>query len=213
MQTRDEFPERVKRTVGQRAAYLCSNPECRDLTIGPHSQPDESLSTGVAAHICAAAPGGPRFDSTQTQYNRKSISNAIWLCHKCSDRVDKDIDKYTREVLLDWKVQHEKYISDGGGLPKLPEIELLTQRSLTLPDLPGATITGSDTKNYREHVLSIYNPNNRAMAYYKCRIQFPEPIVRHFISDSLAGVTIECDPEKMGFVVSAAGSGSVAPNV
>ncbi len=209
MPTRDEFSERIKRTVAQRAGYLCSNPECRGLTIGPHSQPEESLSTGVAAHICAAAPGGPRFDSTQTQSNRKSILNAIWLCHTCSDRVDKDIEKYSKEVLIQWKVQHEQYISEGGGLPKIPEITLQTQRSLTLPDLPGATITGNDIKTYREHVLSIYNPNNRAMSNYKCRIQFPEPIVYHLISDSPAGVNIQCNPDKMNLIVHASGSGSV----
>ena len=56
MLARDEFTERVKRTIGERAAHLCSNPECRKLTIGPHSQDSKSLSTGVAAHICAAYP-------------------------------------------------------------------------------------------------------------------------------------------------------------
>ncbi|MFC1971226.1 hypothetical protein ACFLV0_04800 [Chloroflexota bacterium] len=209
MPSREEFTEQTKRTVGQRAAYLCSNPGCRVHTIGPHSQPKESLSTGVTEHICAASPGGPRFDASQTQYSRTHISNAIWLCHACSDLVDKDPEKYTREVLNDWKLQHEKFISEGGGIPQLPEITLSTQPSLTLPPVSGAKITGEDIKALREHALLITNPNARAMEYLKLRIQFPEPIIHHGIITAPAGVNIQCEPEQTKLFVTASGSGSV----
>ncbi len=51
---------------GERAGYRWSRPECRRLTIGPNSDAAKSTSTGVAAHIRAAAEGGPRFDPDQT---------------------------------------------------------------------------------------------------------------------------------------------------
>lgn len=209
MPARDEFTEQVKKTIAERAAYLCSNPECRKLTIGPHSQDSKSLSTGVAAHICAAAPGGPRFNPSQTEDERKSISNAIWLCHECSDLVDKDERKYTKEILFQWKNQHESYILEGGGIPELPVIKLNTITGLTLPDLPSVKITGSDIAAYREHVLSIRNINRRPINYFNCRIQFPEPIVNHSISNQPAGSHIDCRPDSPGLVANVSGGGSV----
>ena len=34
--------------------------------------PNKIINIGVAAHICAAAPGGPRYDSAMTEEERKS---------------------------------------------------------------------------------------------------------------------------------------------
>src|SRR5436309_1503120 len=77
---KDDFPERVKRVLAQRAAYTCSNPDCRSLTIGPASDPQKSSLTGEAAHVCSAEPGGARYDESQSSQERKNITNAIWLC-------------------------------------------------------------------------------------------------------------------------------------
>ncbi len=206
---RHEFPEKVKRTVAQRSAYLCSNPNCRILTIGPHSEVDKALLQGVAGHVCAAQKGGPRYDQSQTERERKGIKNAIWLCHNCSDTVDKDSKKYTKQVLLGWKIEHEKFILDGGGAPHLPEIELQTQTGLTLPNTGPAKITGHDIAKYREHVLCIKNTNDCILYNLDCRIQFPEPVVYDNIFESPAGSNIQCRPEIMQFKVFASGSGSV----
>src|SRR5215204_2720611 len=87
---RDEFSRDDIRVLGERAAYICSNPACRRPTIGPHSDPKKSLKTGKACHINAASPGGPRYEATQTAEQRSSIENGLWLCSNCSDLVDKD---------------------------------------------------------------------------------------------------------------------------
>jgi hypothetical protein len=55
---RDEFSRDVQRTVAGRAAYICSNLDCRDWTVQPHSDPEKSLTTGEAAHIRAAWSSG-----------------------------------------------------------------------------------------------------------------------------------------------------------
>jgi len=106
--SRDEFTERTKNTLAKRSGYLCSI--CKSPTIGPHRDPEKSLSIGIAAHICAAEKGGPRYDDIQTSSERKSISNAIWVCHNCSDVIDKDYIDYSKEKLLEIKDVHEKYI-------------------------------------------------------------------------------------------------------
>jgi hypothetical protein len=109
---RDEFPQTVVRIIGERAAYYCSNPNCRNLTISAHSQTNKSLSKGVAAHIFAASPGGPRYNPNQSTGERKSPDNGIWLCHNCSDVVDKDELLYTGELLLEWKKTHVEFINN-----------------------------------------------------------------------------------------------------
>lgn len=109
---RDEFAPSVKKTLAERVAYFCSNPECLKLTAGPHSDKTKSLTTGHAAHIHAAAPGGPRYDESQTPEERKSITNGIWMCRECGDIVDKDHAAYTAEQLRQWKLSHETMIDE-----------------------------------------------------------------------------------------------------
>ena len=209
MSDRDDFPEKVKRTVAQRAAYFCSRPECRKLTIGPHSDPEKALSDGVAAHICAASPGGPRFDPTQTEDERRSLDNAIWLYHSCSDLVDKDEQAFPKEMLRKWKTLHDKFISDSGGVPQLPDITVCTLKGLAVPPRGPATIRGKDISTFREHELLIANQDTRLIHWLTCRIQFPEPIITHRIVESPPGSSVECNPDSMQFMASATGSGSV----
>jgi hypothetical protein len=107
---RDNFPPAIIRVIAERAAYICSNPECRIVTISPHSKSNKSLSKGVAAHVYAASPGGPRYDPNQSKEVRMSPENGIWLCHNCSDTVDKDKEHYTGEILLGWRQLHIEYV-------------------------------------------------------------------------------------------------------
>lgn len=207
---RDEFPERIKRIVAERAAYLCSNPDCRALTIKPHSDSEKSVKSGVGAHIKAAAPGGPRYDPLQTEESRRGIENAVWLCHKCSDNIDKDPNRYPIQVLQNWKTDHDTFISNGGGIPRLPIFTISTLSGLTVPSHYPATITGEDVKKYREHKTVIFNPNSCILFNLKCRVQLPEPIIRHYITDFPVGSSVRCDHDLMpinGFV---SGSGSIA---
>ena len=77
---RDDFSQKTKDTLSERVGGKCSNPNCRRETKGPHSDAQKRVSIGQAAHITAAAPGGPRYDPNLTPDQRKDIDNAIWLC-------------------------------------------------------------------------------------------------------------------------------------
>jgi hypothetical protein len=110
---RDDFPIRVVEALGKRAAYICSNPECRTLSIAPCAADDQKyLYIGKAAHICAAAPGGPRYDIEMTPEERSSPSNGIFLCSNCAEMIDKNdgID-FPVELLRSWKSDHEIWIA------------------------------------------------------------------------------------------------------
>lgn len=112
MGARDEFSTKTKQILAERAAHLCSNPDCLKLTTGPHSDPEKSLKTGHAAHIRAAASNGPRYDGNQTPQQRKHVSNGLWLCRECGDIVDKDTSPHTPELLHQWKRDHEAMIAE-----------------------------------------------------------------------------------------------------
>jgi hypothetical protein len=104
---RDEFPLSVKRLLAERVGFRCSNPNCRQLTSGPSADPNKSLNIGVAAHITAASPGGPRYDANLSPEERKGPENGIWLCQNCAKLVDNDPQRYSSAVLYTWKLSAE----------------------------------------------------------------------------------------------------------
>lgn len=109
---RDNFLIPVKRKLALSAAHFCSSPHCLKLTAGPRRGSGRGLGTGHAAHICAASPDGPRYDSTQTEAERGAIENGIWLCRECGDIVDKDEAGHSADLLRMWKRNHEVIIGE-----------------------------------------------------------------------------------------------------
>lgn len=110
---RDDFGPKTKESIAKRAAHICSNPDCRRLTLSPsENEPDKFINTGKAAHITAAAAGGPRYDSALTQEERSSVENGIYLCSTCADMIDKNqgVD-YPVSLLKQWKHEHEKWLT------------------------------------------------------------------------------------------------------
>jgi len=104
---RDDFSEEVKRVAAARVGHRCSNPRCGKLTSGPKADPARALSIGVAAHITAASPGGPRYDESLSAEQRSSIENAIWLCQSCGTLVDRDLERFSIVTLREWKQRAE----------------------------------------------------------------------------------------------------------
>lgn len=102
---RDEFKERTKRQIEINAGSCCSDPKCRQPTRGPKLEGIGEINLGVAAHICAAALGGPRYDENQTPEQRSSGANGIWLCQKHARAIDVDESKFTAPLLREWKKQ------------------------------------------------------------------------------------------------------------
>lgn len=103
---RDDFSSLIKDVLAKRVGYLCSN--CRQPTVGANEVPNKATSIGIAAHITAAASGGPRFNPDLMPEERRDIGNGIWLCGNCSILIDKDAIKYTVDVLYEWKLKAEE---------------------------------------------------------------------------------------------------------
>lgn len=115
--TRDDFSENTKRCLAMRAAFFCSNPDCRTLTSGPSDANQEKyIYTGEACHITGAARNGPRYDPSLAPEERSSIENGIFLCANCAEMIDKnDGLDYPVELLREWKRNHEKWLKENPG--------------------------------------------------------------------------------------------------
>jgi hypothetical protein len=104
---RDDFSKRTIEVLADRAGNRCANPNCRQPTSGPRTDPDKSVNIGVAAHITAASEGGPRYDPALTPEERSHADNGVWLCQNCAKLVDNDPTGYPVDLLRAWKRQAE----------------------------------------------------------------------------------------------------------
>lgn len=132
---RDEFTKKTKLQIAKRAGWLCSDPFCRGSTVGSTSDGDGEIILGTAAHICAAAPDGPRYDPNQTPAQRRSPDNGIWMCRNHGVAIDAKDSKFTVELLHEWKAQAQK---DSwrrvlyNEVPRDPAVQAPTESQLSI---------------------------------------------------------------------------------
>lgn len=118
---RDDFTATTRSTLAGRVNYLCS--QCFRHTLGPKADSNEVADMGTAAHITAAAPGGPRYDSSLSTDQRRHYDNGIWMCSHHGRLVDTDHEAYSVADLREMKRIAEdrarKALRDGEALPDL----------------------------------------------------------------------------------------------
>jgi len=94
---RDKFSSKTKNILAARAGHKCS--VCLKSTSGPGDTADAVISDGTAAHITAASPSGPRFDSSLSPQERRSPENGIWACTQHGREIDAPTSTFTVDVL------------------------------------------------------------------------------------------------------------------
>lgn len=129
---RDEFSPATKRAVERQARGHCSNPACRRLTHAATSDGAGEINIGQASHICAAAPGGPRYDPQMTSDERAAADNGIWLCDVHGRAVDAKDSKFTVDELRGWKIQtnEDSWRSVMHNVPYGPDMQAPTPDDL-----------------------------------------------------------------------------------
>ena len=145
---RDEFSTAGIRVLAMRAGMLCSNPNCRQPTSGPTLHPGKAVNIGVAAHITAASPGGPRHDRSMPSNERSGIENGIWLCQTCAKLVDSNEGSYTVALLRQWKLDVEAEATSA----------LESGRPFTMPTINAAVVIQG------EGAIRISGPNAVSIA-------------------------------------------------
>lgn len=110
-----DFSKSTSETLSRRAGSLCSNVECRVLTVGPTLAPDKSVNIGEAAHIYGARVGSARYRPDMTDISRSEVTNGIWLCAKCHKLIDSDPARYPAELLFTWRSVHDEFVTSKLG--------------------------------------------------------------------------------------------------
>ncbi len=164
MRKRIDFPAPVKRVIAERVNYHCSSPICRVGTTGPRVDSARSLMLGVAAHITAASPRGPRYDPNMSDAERRAASNGIWLCQNCAKLVDNDEERYSTDILRRWKQVAELFALNRIGSAPLfgresaPHIDVLM-----IPHHEGVAYTPSESNSFDPRALFEHPPTPDAM--------------------------------------------------
>lgn len=99
----------IAELIAYRSGYICNNPDCNVLTVGPTlSDPSLRTKVGEAAHIVGEKPGAARYEDLGASF-LASAENGIWLCVSCHTLIDKNkgID-YPKSQLMGWKRAHEE---------------------------------------------------------------------------------------------------------
>lgn len=148
---RDDFTSDTVTKLGKRVGFLCSNPDCRILTVGPNEVSDRTTNIGKAAHITAASPNGPRYDPDLTSEQRKSIDNGIWLCGNCHDKVDADAVRYPAELLRQWKKDAEDAASNRLGKP----VDTANKNARQFPLQARVSVSDGFLPNSRDAELAV----------------------------------------------------------
>jgi hypothetical protein len=171
---RNDFSAVVKEELAKRVAYLCSNPSCRQSTSGPQASSSGTVNIGVAAHITAASPGGPRHDLSMSAEDRSSVENGIWLCQTCAKLIDSDLSRYTLERLREWKSDAEVAAAKALEHRRAPVTEsegVFLQAERLMPELIAemrTDVRDDETELIREFVILF----NRKVIFGHRKLRF-----------------------------------------
>jgi hypothetical protein len=99
------FSPETKRQLADRAGHHCSL--CFALTTCSDEE-GKPFRIGDAAHQAAASDSGPRYDPNQSELERSSSDNGLWLCSSCHRKIDGDKFKYPVETLRKLKREAEE---------------------------------------------------------------------------------------------------------
>jgi hypothetical protein len=188
---RDDFSKSIIETLSKRVGSRCSNPGCRQVTAGPSEEPTRSVNIGVAAHITAAAEGGPRYERSLSNEKRQSIENGIWLCQNCGKLIDNDPARYTVELLKRWKVLAEETTrveiegAATGQESKRGADLILDWRKIEIR---------SERHEY-SLALSVHNVGTEILRNYHVDLEMPSPV----LLDSSGVISSRSDDNKSLF--------------
>lgn len=183
---RDNFSEKVKKTLAERVAWKCSFLGCNRTTIGPAHNADDSVTNiGEAAHIHAASPNGPRYDPSMSSEARSSISNGIWMCRVHAKMIDADLINYSAETLLQWKKIAEE--NTYQNLKELSAANLSTPTTLIALGsnitLYGKWISAIDD-NWQFELISFLEGDMTSFKQYVMNFAEIHPIDKYIIIES-----------------------------
>lgn len=153
----------IKRLFAQ-SGNRCAYPGCPQPIV-------ESAGTiiGEICHINARSPGGPRYDSGQSESRRNGFENLLLLCRSHHKVIDDQTDIYTAEVLREIKSVHEaaaarpEQAADGVFakllLNGLQRIEVISNSGNVVINSPGAIQAQTVNVKMVRHRIAVNPPS------------------------------------------------------
>lgn len=184
---RDDFTSKDKEILAKAVNYRCSNPDCQVLTTTAKSNDHNNITNiGQAAHITAASKGGPRYDESLSPKDRASISNGIWLCSNCASLIDREPEKYTGELLKEWKEKSCEDTRSNLGKKQNPENQnklekidlILDYVKSTSDDGTYVTFKKIDKKRIEEFIINFHKCQKKPLI--NCIIPFCQERIKTF---------------------------------
>ena len=126
---------------------FCYAPTCTN-SIAVLGDNDEPCVMVDIAHICAANRGGPRYDGSMTDVERRSLPNLLLLCKPHHARVDEERTRhqYPAKLLRQWKEERERPLAkEMVGLTKLTEDDLRSMLETSASTLRAALMRSIDS--------------------------------------------------------------------
>jgi hypothetical protein len=107
----------AERELWARAAGRCEFDGCnRAVFKSPVTQ--EQVNISEKAHIYSFSEKGPRGHGPLTKKQINQLSNLMLVCHDCHKKIDQDKrgERYSAELLHEWKDEHEQRIAIVTGV-------------------------------------------------------------------------------------------------
>lgn len=98
------YKEDVIRKLQILSGNQCAFPTCKQSLL---EADDADTYVGQICHIKAESPKGPRYDPDQTEEERNGFENLLIMCGTHHTVIDRNAKKYTVEVLVKIKHDHE----------------------------------------------------------------------------------------------------------
>lgn len=161
MDNRAEFSAATRKILAERAGYQCSVLNCGRSTVGPgHDQ--AVVNIGMAAHIYAASPGGPRGTGGLSAAERSEPENGIWCCYVHGKAIDSNSGTgFSAIQLKAWKRLHEARKS--AEVFGLPQNSFGLVESISINSAPAASLTGKKFELGMRNIIAGDNATGKTV--------------------------------------------------
>jgi energy-coupling factor transporter ATP-binding protein EcfA2 len=158
---RAEFSAATRKILAERAGYQCSVLNCGRSTVGP-GQGQAVVNIGMAAHIYAASPGGPRGTGGLSAAERREPENGIWCCYIHGKAIDSNAgDGFSAIQLKAWKRLHEARKS--AEILGLPQVNLGLVESISVNSAPAASLSGKKFELGMRNIITGENGTGKTV--------------------------------------------------
>jgi len=106
---------KTKLILYAKSAGRCSFRGCSKLLIKEALTGEGDINLGNIAHIVAESYDGPRGNDSMSLEDRAKIDNLMLMCRDHHKFIDDGPAKYTKEILINFKKEHEKSIEYLSG--------------------------------------------------------------------------------------------------